>query len=135
MQAVIGTQTGESYQIELDDQQANALTGKQIGDDMEGSLLGLSGYTLQVTGGSDRDGFPMRDTIQGTGRRRILLTKETGGHGLRDGERRRKTVRGNTISDQIEQVNLRVVEEGSDSIEELLNASDEDETEETDEDE
>lgn len=120
MQAVIGTTNGESFQVELDDQQVNAVTGKHIGDAVEGSLFGLDGYTLQLTGGSDQEGFPMRDTIQGTGRRKILVSRETGGSDLRDGERKRKTVRGNTVSDQIEQLNLKVVEEGSETVEDLL---------------
>lgn len=130
MQAVIGTQDGESFQVELDDQQANAVTGKHIGDEVEGSLFGLDGYTLTITGGSDQEGFPMRDTIQGTGRRKILITKETGGKNLESGERRRKTVRGNTVSDQIEQLNLKVVEEGSKPVEELLSAGSEEESSE-----
>lgn len=127
MQAVIGTTTGESYQIELDDQQVNAVTGKQIGDEVEGALFGLDGYTLAVTGGSDEEGFPMRESMEGTGRHSILLTNETGGKDLRDGERKRTTVRGNTVSNAIEQLNLKVVEQGDETVEELLHGdSDED---------
>jgi small subunit ribosomal protein S6e len=124
MQAVIGTTTGASYQIGLDDQQANAVTGKQIGDEVAGSLFGLDGYTLEITGGSDQEGFPMRESLSGTGRRSILVTNETGGHDLRDGERERTTVRGNTVSTQIEQLNLRVVEQGDEDVETLLHGDD-----------
>lgn len=127
MKAVIGTETGDSHQVELDDQQVQAVTGKQIGDEIDGGALGLSGYTLEITGGSDTEGFPMRESIQGTGRRKILIGKGTGGRNLRDGERKRKSVRGNTVSDDIEQLNLKVVESGSQSVEELLNAEDEEE--------
>lgn len=133
MQAVIGTTTGASHQIELDEQQANAVTGKQIGDEVEGSLFGLDGYTLEITGGSDQEGFPMRESLDGTGRRSILVTNETGGHNLRDGERERTTVRGNTVSNAIEQLNLKVVEQGDETVEDLLHG-DEDE-EDADEDE
>lgn len=121
MQAVIGTKTGDSYQFELDEQQTHAVIGKQIGDEVDGDAVGLDGYTLEITGGSDREGFPMRATIQGTGRRRVLISNETGAKRLRDGERRRKSVRGNTVSDDIEQLNLTVVEDGSKSVDELLN--------------
>ncbi len=130
MQAVIGTTTGESHQLELNDQQVNAVTGKQIGDEVEGSLFGLDGYTLAITGGSDQEGFPMRETLDGTGRRTILLTNETGGKDLRDGERKRTTVRGNTVSDAIEQLNLKVVDEGNDSVEDLLGDADNEESNE-----
>lgn len=124
MQAVIGTQDGESHQFELNEQQANALTGKQINDEIEGSRVGLDGYTLKITGGSDQDGFPMRESIQGTGRRQILLGKDTGATDVRDGERQRKTVRGNTVADDIEQLNLKVVEQGDTPVDELLNPDD-----------
>lgn len=127
MQAVIGTPTGDTFQIELDETQESALVGKRIGDEVEGSVLGLSGYTLEVRGGSDQDGFPMKQSVTGTGRKRILLTKEAGGRNLDKGERIRKSVRGNTVSEAIEQLNLAVIEEGSEDVESLLfGSSDED---------
>lgn len=133
MQAVIGTPDGDSYQVELDEQQEQAVIGLQVGEEFDGSSVGLSGYTLKVTGGSDEDGFPMRETIQGTGRRKILLTNETGGKNLRDGERKRTSVRGNTVSAAIEQLNVKVVEEGSDTVEDLLFGTDDEEPEEDEE--
>jgi len=42
-----------------------------------------------------------------------------------DGVRRRKSVRGNTVSGEIEQLNTVVIEEGSKSVDELLNEEDE----------
>lgn len=127
MQAVIGTSSGETHSIDLDDQQEQTLIGKQIGDTVDGAALGLDGYTLEITGGSDQDGFPMRDEIPGTGRRKVLAGDEIGQRDLRDGERRRVSVRGNIISDAIEQVNLTVTEEGDDSVEELLHGGEDDE--------
>lgn len=136
MQAVIGTPAGDTFQIELDETQESALVGKRIGDEVEGSVLGLSGYTLEIRGGSDQDGFPMKPSVTGTGRKRILLTKESGGKDLEKGERVRKSVRGNTVSEAIEQLNLAVVEAGDEDVETLLFGSDEDaEAEEGDEDE
>lgn len=120
MEAVIGTDDGESHQVELGEDQARALTGMAIGDEIDGSLLGLNGYTLRITGGSDTEGFPMRESVKGTGRKQLLLDGGTGARELEDGERKRKSVRGNTVSGQISQVNLSVVEEGEDDIETLL---------------
>ncbi|MFB6294475.1 MAG: 30S ribosomal protein S6e [Candidatus Nanohaloarchaea archaeon] len=120
MDAVIGTTDGESFQIELSDQQAQALTGLSIGDEVEGSLVGLDGYTLRITGGSDTEGFPMRRGVDGTGRKRLLVGSGTGARDLEDGERTRTSVRGNTVSQQIAQVNMAVVEDGDEDIAALL---------------
>ncbi|NIM47533.1 MAG: 30S ribosomal protein S6e, partial [Candidatus Aenigmarchaeota archaeon] len=50
----------KAWQIEKD---APSFIGKKIGDKFDGSLIGLSGFTLQITGGSDKDGFPMRPDL------------------------------------------------------------------------
>ncbi|MFB6147956.1 MAG: S6e family ribosomal protein, partial [Candidatus Nanohaloarchaea archaeon] len=71
MQVTIGTGDGETFQTEVDD--ASRLVGKSIGDEFEGGIIGLDGYTLEITGGSDRDGFPMRETVDGSARRKLLL--------------------------------------------------------------
>ncbi len=123
MQVTIGTQDGETFQTEVDD--ASQLTGNKIGDEIEGGIVGLDGYTLRITGGSDSDGFPMRESIDGTGRRRVLIGEGSGINEEEDGVRRRKSVRGNTISEDIQQLNTQVVEEGSKSVEELLGEEDE----------
>ncbi len=122
MKVTVGNTDGETHQIEVED--SSRITGTKIGETFEGGIIGLNGYTLEVTGGSDRQGFPMRRSIQGTGRRRIVL-KEGAGIQTEEETRKRKTVRGNTISEEIEQLNTKVVEEGNTSIEELL--SDEEE--------
>jgi len=125
MQITIGTQDGETFQTEKDDN--SQLTGKKIGEDFDGGIIGLEGCTLKITGGSDRDGFPMRESIEGTGRRRILLENGAGITEDEEGVRRRKSVRGNTVSDEIQQLNTQVVEEGSKSVEELLSEDEEEE--------
>lgn len=125
MQAVIGTQDGDTHQFELDETQASALTGLSIGDEVDGSAIGLNGYTLEITGGSDTEGFPMRETVEGTGRRRLLVKEGVGARDLEEGERRRKSVRGNTVADDIAQVNLRVVEAGGEDVAALLGADEE----------
>lgn len=123
MQITIGTQDGETYQKEIED--ASQIFGTQIGESFDGGIIGLSSYELEVTGGSDRDGFPMKEAIEGTERKRILLKDGVGIKTEIEGERRRKSVRGNTVSNQIEQLNTKVVEAGSKSVEELLNESEE----------
>lgn len=124
MKVTVGANDGNTHQIEIEE--SSQLVGKKIGDSFDGGIVGLSGYELEITGGSDREGFPMRKSIEGTGRRRILLED---GSGVRaeDGNRERKSVRGNTVSDEIEQLNTRVVDEGSKSIEDLLSEDEEEE--------
>ena len=110
----------KSYQTQLDQNKGVALIGKKLGDEITGDLFGISGYTLKITGGSDKDGFPMHFSVQGQGRKRALLTTPPGFHPTIQGERRRKTVRGNTISDAIAQINFKVIKKGEKPLEEMF---------------
>jgi len=65
---------------------------------------------VQITGGSDKDGFPMRPNVHGGVRRNVVLSGGVGFNPKNDGERRRKRVRGNIITDEIVQVNMKIVE-------------------------
>ncbi|HME53506.1 MAG TPA: S6e family ribosomal protein [Candidatus Lokiarchaeia archaeon] len=92
-----------------------ALVGKKIDETVDGGLIGYPGYEFQVKGGSDYAGFPMRKDVQGGIKKRILAGKASVGirrHRIRAGDRIRVLVRGNTITDQIVQVNMIVVKEG-----------------------
>ena len=101
--------TGKCDQKEVEGEGAKALLGKKIGDSLSGDVFDLKGKSLVVTGGSDYCGFPMRHDLPGTQRKRILITKSVGFRGGFKGERRRRTVAGNTIHLKIHQVNLKVV--------------------------
>ena len=80
--------SGKAYQVELKDPGAGKLLGKHIGDKIEGDILGMPGYSMQVTGGSDREGFPMRADLPGTKRRKILLSTGTGYHPVAEGKKK-----------------------------------------------
>ncbi|MHA1713424.1 MAG: 30S ribosomal protein S6e [Candidatus Ranarchaeia archaeon] len=103
--------SGKSERIEVKDDRARSLFGKRIGDEIEGELVGVSGAILRITGGSDKDGFPMRHDVHGGVRKRILISRGVGFHPRRPGERRRKTVRGNEVTEDIVQINM-VKQEG-----------------------
>ena len=111
--------TRRTYQKEVAEKESGLL-GRKIRDMVKGDFFGLPGYELQITGGSDKQGFPMRQNLQGIGRKRALLTGGPGFHPLRKGERRRKLVRGNTLSEEIVQVNMKVVTHGKDSLAKLF---------------
>ena len=112
----------KSHQLEVDAAQTKNLTGLKIGDEIDASIVGLNGYKLQITGGSDKNGFPLKKDVEGQRRIRSLLSGGIGFKPKMDGQRRRKTVRGNTISDDIVQINTIVTEKGKKSIDELLGA-------------
>jgi len=111
---------GKTYQITLDEKKTRALIGRKIGEVISGDLIGLPGYEIEITGGSDKDGVPMRPDVHGGVRKRVLLSGPPGFHPTRLGERRRKTVRGNIVTDEIVQVNAKIVKEGEKPIEEIL---------------
>lgn len=101
---------GTSKAVELEETRAAPLIGRKIGDVLDGSIADAPGKKVQITGGSDKDGFPMRPSVHGGVRRRIILSGGVGFNPTNEGMRRRKTVRGNVITDDIVQINLKVVE-------------------------
>jgi small subunit ribosomal protein S6e len=103
-------ETGTSKAVEVEGARAVPLIGKRIGETIDGSVVGLSGHKLQITGGSDKDGFPMRPNIHGGVRVRAILSGGVGFHSKQEGERRRKTLRGNVITEEIVQINMKIVE-------------------------
>ncbi len=115
--------SGKAYQVELKDPGAGRFLGRRIGDKVEGDVLGMPGYSVQITGGSDREGFPMRADLPGTRRREILIAGGTGYHPIADGRKKRKSVNGREISPDVGQINVKIVEAGSKPVEELLGAA------------
>lgn len=106
--------TGKSFNFEVTGHHAQNFLNKKIGDQVDGINANLPGYKLQITGGSDKAGFPMRADFEGTTRRRLLLTEGVGYHPTDyPGKRKRQSVRGNRISAEILQVNLKVAKAGS----------------------
>jgi len=110
--------TRKAYQKEVDEA-ASGLVGKKISEKIQGDIIGLAGYEIEVTGGSDKDGFPMRKDIEGVGRKRVLVSEGPGFKPTMKGERQRKSIRGNTVSAQISQINVKVTKSGEKTIEEL----------------
>lgn len=106
--------TGKSYKFEVTGHHAQSFMGKKIGDQIDGINANLPGYKLAITGGSDTAGFPMRADFEGSARRRLLLTEGVGYHPTDyPGKRKRMSVRGNRVSAEIMQVNLKVAKAGS----------------------
>lgn len=116
MRIVISDGDGKSYQAELPKDKESVIIGKKIGDTLDGNLIGAAGYSLELTGGSDTSGFPMRSDISGSGRKMVLLSDGIGFNAENDGERRRKQIRGNTYSSEIMQINAKVKQKGASDL-------------------
>ena len=102
----ISDKKGKSITKELKDTEANPLLGLQVGSDVDATIVGMSGK-MRITGGSDKSGVPMRSDVHGMARKYVLLSKGVGFQENEKGLRKRKLIRGNIISDEIFQINLR----------------------------
>ncbi|HLC48475.1 MAG TPA: S6e family ribosomal protein [Candidatus Norongarragalinales archaeon] len=111
---------GKSYQKEVPREREMLLYGKKIGDQFDGGMAAeLPGYKLEIRGGSDKDGFPMRPEVNGQRRAGLVLSNPPGIKLLRKGFKKKKTIVGNTVSPTINQLSLMVVEYGPKALEEL----------------
>lgn len=100
----ISDKKGKTITKEVKEKEAGPFLGLQVGNELDAALIGESGK-LKITGGSDKSGVPLREDIHGGARKYILLSK---GVGLRDaemGQRVRKLIRGNTITEEVYQLN------------------------------
>merc|ERR1712055_1246265 len=75
------------------------------------------GYIVRISGGNDKQGFPMKQGILTNGRVRLLLGL---GHSCyrprRSGERRRKSVRGCIVDANLSVLNLVIVKKGEQEL-------------------
>ncbi|HLF16889.1 MAG TPA: 30S ribosomal protein S6e [Candidatus Thermoplasmatota archaeon] len=111
---VINDTDGKSYNFEVTGHHAQNLVGKKIGDPVDGINVNLPGYKLEITGGTDKAGFAMRGDVEGPQRRRLLLTVGTGFRPTDyPGKRKKVSVRGNRVSPDITQVNMKVAKAGT----------------------
>lgn len=109
--------TKTSKAASLEAAKAQALVGKSIGQEVDGKLLGLGNIKLRITGGTDKDGVPMRFDIQGAARKRAILTGGVGYRSLSNGARQRKLLRGRMISEETLQINSVIVSGTSEKVE------------------
>tara|TARA_B100000767_G_scaffold262841_1_gene275946 strand:+ start:747 stop:1229 length:483 start_codon:yes stop_codon:yes gene_type:complete len=142
---------GRSYNMSVSGNNLSQFLGKKIGDVVDGIFVGegeqtLAGYKLEITGGSDKTGTPMRSDLSGGNRQSILVTESTGfkGHSLvhktkggekkrfrykPDGMRKRRYFRGSTVTQDTRQINLKVIEAANKSLADILGATSEESSE------
>lgn len=110
---------GKAWKLEIE---SETILGKNVGEKFDGKDISadLSGYELEITGGSDIAGFPLSKDVDGLTLKALLLTKGWGMRDNRRGVRLRKTVRGKQISATTSQINLKVLKAGSKTLSEIF---------------
>ncbi len=103
-------QAGTSKVVELEEARASPFIGKKLGETIDGAAVDMPAHKIQLTGGSDSDGVPMRNDVHGGVRRAVVLSGGAGYNPTRKGGRKRKTVRGEVITDEIVQINVKIVD-------------------------
>ena len=128
----LNEKSGKTYKLEV---AAPGLIDKELGDKIDGKEIksDLDGYEFEISGASDKAGFPLFKEVQGQGLKKVLLGYGKGMHKKpkREGKkpakdnkpkglRLRKTVRGKVISEAVVQVNLKVVKVGKKPLSEIF---------------
>jgi small subunit ribosomal protein S6e len=121
--------TGCSKAIEIDDE--NRLRGffdKRMSEEVDGSTIGdeFNGYIFKIVGGQDKQGFPMKQGVLTNTRARLLLRRGDTGYQAwrgRDGERRRKSIRGCIVSSDMSVLDLVIIKKGDQELDGITNNS------------
>lgn len=128
----IAEKTGKTYRLELESEE---LLGKKLHDKIPGKdiLADFEGYEFEIAGASDKAGFTAHEDVPGIGLKKILLRygKAMKKRPRREGKKKisnptpkglrlRKTVRGNTISPAITQINLKILKKGNKKLSEIF---------------
>jgi len=102
---------GRTQTIELEGPAAKPLIGRELGDIIDGGILGLPKVKVKITGGTDKDGIPMRMDVHGGGKKKVILSGGIGFKPKTKGERRRKLVRGRVITEDTYLLNMVILHE------------------------
>lgn len=108
--------TGCQKLFDIDDEKrVRVFYDKRMGQEVPLDSLGdeWKGYIARISGGNDKQGFPMKQGVLTNGRVRLLLST---GHSCyrprRTGERKRKSVRGCIVDANLSVVALVIVQKG-----------------------
>ena len=119
---VVSGKGGRAGQKELTPKESEMLLGTKIGQKISGSTIGFEGYELEVCGGSDTSGFPMKKGLHAITVVPLLVSGGTGYRPKTKGIKDRKRVRGERVTEDLSQINLKVIKEGSKKFEEYFPA-------------
>uniref|UniRef100_A0AC35TUP5 40S ribosomal protein S6 n=1 Tax=Rhabditophanes sp. KR3021 TaxID=114890 RepID=A0AC35TUP5_9BILA len=113
--------TQKLFEIE-DDRKVKPFFDKRMSQEVEADCLGdeWKGYILRLTGGNDKQGFPMKQGVLTNERVRLLLGKGASCYkSRRSGERKRKSVRGCIFDANMSVIAAIIVKKGEGEIEGL----------------
>ena len=128
----LSDKSGKTYKIEVE---AEQLIDKKLHDTVQGKDIDekLDGFEFEITGTSDKAGFTSMKGVQGIGLKKVLLgygkamkkrPKKEGkikrSNKTPKGLRLRKTVRGEIISSEIIQINLKVLKEDKKPLKDIF---------------
>merc|ERR1712072_1475288 len=102
-----------------DDKKLLPFFDKRVAQEISGDSLGdeFKGYRFRISGGNDKQGFPMLQGVLTPDRVRLLLKKGSKCYRQRrTGEMKRKSVRGCIVSHEISVLNLVLVKKGEQEI-------------------
>merc|ERR1711907_739179 len=109
-------ETGAAKAIEIDDdKKLLPFFDKRISQEVAGDSLGdeFKGYKFRISGGNDKQGFPMLQGVLTPDRVRLLMRQGSKCYRQRrTGEMKRKSVRGCVVSQEISCLNLVIIRKG-----------------------
>jgi small subunit ribosomal protein S6e len=126
---VASPNSGTQKQYEVTDEKVLQLIyDKRVSQEFDGEILGedFKGYTLKITGGQDKQGFPMKQGVLANSRVRLLLKRGDTGFAswrARKGERKRKSIRGCIVGPDLAVVNTIITKEGDAKVEGLTDTT------------
>lgn len=119
--------TGNQKFIDIDDEKKlRTLYEKRISQEVNGEDLGeeFAGYIFRISGGNDKQGFPMKQGVLTNTRVRLLLKDGVSCYrARRAGERKRKSVRGCIVGADLAVLNLVIIKKGDNEIEGFTDVS------------
>ncbi|KAI4730081.1 ribosomal protein S6e [Aureobasidium sp. EXF-10728] len=111
---------GSQKLIEVEDERRlRVFMDRRMGQEVPADSVGdeWKGYVFRITGGNDKQGFPMKQGVMHPTRVRLLLAE---GHSCyrprRTGERKRKSVRGCIVAMDLSVLALSIVKQGENDI-------------------
>jgi len=111
---------GQQKVIDIDDEhKLLSYYDKRMGMEVAGDVLSdeYKGYVFRITGGNDRQGFPMMQGVLKNSRVRLLFSKGMPCYReRRNGMRKRKSVRGCIVGHDLAILNLTLVKEGDNPV-------------------
>jgi len=117
--------TGAQKLIDVEDEKKlRTFMDKRISQEVDAGCLGneWKGYVVRISGGNDKQGFPMKQGILTNNRIRLLMAKNMSCYReRRSGERRRKSVKGCIVDGNLSVLSLVIVKKGEQEIDGLTN--------------